>query len=170
MTDVIPTRALGFSIIANLGDDRQLTVQCFSDSEDDLKVIHADVDKAMTVVDRQKAKYKKVEVLKNIDDMEKTLRRQKADLAEAETTYELQQKDRLAAIEAIQNAAQERGRAQPVGAEAQRLAKLREEANKAVEERKLVRQHAATNITRFDEEIAKAKAQVAECDALIDGG
>ena len=162
--------ALGYSITANLGDDRQIVVQCFADSEEELASIHGKIDKAMVVIDRQKAKYKKIEVRKNVDEMEKTLRRLKADLVEAETDWEAQQKDRTAAIEAIQNAAQERGRAQPVGADAQRLSKLREEVKKAVEERKLARQHAATNITRFEEEIIKANAQIAECDALIGGG
>lgn len=167
---IAPGRALGYSITANLGDDRQIVVQCFADNDDPLQVIHGQLDKAMSVVDRQKAKYRKIEVEKSVEEMEKNLRRLKADLSAAETDFELQQKARNAAIAEIQNAAHARGRAAPVGSEAQRLNKLSEEVKRAVEERKFQRQNVATNIKRFEEEIAKAKVQIDECVALIEGG
>lgn len=167
---VAPAPALGYSITANLGDDRQIVTQCFADSEEPLASIHAKVDKAMAIIDRQKAKYRKAELQKNVDEMEATLRRLKTDLAASETDYEHRQKDTAAAIELIQSDAYQRGRAQPVGGDAQRLKALKADQEKAAEERKLARGHAATNITRFEEEIAKHKSQIEECDALIAGG
>jgi predicted nucleic acid-binding Zn-ribbon protein len=179
-----PGRALGYSITANLGDDRQIVVQCFADNDDPLKVIHQQLDKAMAVVDRQKAKYKKIEVEKNVEEMERTLRRLKADLNEAEVAFERKLKeidgqllDVVKARDEAQQRFNESGRAAPVGADKGRIPALKAEGErlngereKALEERKLGREHAATNIKRFEEEIAKARAQIDECVALIEGG
>ena len=58
-----PASALGYSILANLGDEKQLTVQCFVDSEEPLADIHSKLDKAMAIVDRLKAKNRRVDLL-----------------------------------------------------------------------------------------------------------
>lgn len=180
----VPAPALGYSILANLGDEKQITVQCFADSEEDITSIHSKVDKAMAVVDRQKAKYRRADLLKQVDEMETTQRRQKDDLARLESEFEASQEkinDRIAELqkecEDIQAAAYGRGRAGPVGqdkassnAKQREIGQLLEQRNKAAAERAQARENIAVNIGRFDEEIAKAKAKIVECDELIGGG
>lgn len=57
MTAETPTPALGFSIVANLGGDRQATVQFYVGRDDEVRAIHLMTDRVMAVLDRQKAKY-----------------------------------------------------------------------------------------------------------------
>jgi hypothetical protein len=52
-----PATAIGYSIISNLGGERQMTVQCFVAEDEDIEVINRRIDRVLAVVDRQKAKY-----------------------------------------------------------------------------------------------------------------
>lgn len=47
--------AIGYSIIANLGGDRQITVQHFVAAEDDDAKVNAAIDRIMRVINRQQA-------------------------------------------------------------------------------------------------------------------
>jgi chromosome segregation ATPase len=183
--ETVAAPALGYSILANLGDEKQLTVQCFADSEEDIASIHSKVDKAMAVVDRQKAKYKARDLRSEVAKMERTLRQLEDDLARLETDFEANQEaiDRRIAecgegVSKLQSEAHARGRAQPVGADKAAERALRQEAetlneqkNKAIAERAQARANTAVNIGRYREEIDKANEHIAECEALIgDGG
>ena len=175
--------ALGYSILANLGDEKQLTVQCFVDSEAPLASIHTQIDKAMAVIDRQKAKYRKRDLTKELDKMEATLRQLHEDLARLEGEFEKNQKafdeaigGAVKAQSDIVNAAYGRGRSTPVGQDAARVNALKREVEqlneqkaKATAERDQARQNTAVTISRYEEEISRAKEQIAECDELIDG-
>jgi hypothetical protein len=52
-----PATAIGYSIVSNLGGDRQMTVQCFVGEDEAEEVINSRIDKVFKVLDRQKAKY-----------------------------------------------------------------------------------------------------------------
>lgn len=176
--------ALGYSILANLGDEKQLTVQCFVDSEEPLASIHNKIDKAMAVIDRQKAKYRKADCVKELDKMERTNRQLHEDLARLEGEFEKNQTafdDAIARAVKTQNdlneAAYGRGRAGgPVGHEKARVNALKAEVHqlneqkaKAQADRDQARQNIAVSISRYEEEIGKMKEQIAECEAIIGG-
>ena len=182
MTETVE-QALGYSITSNLGDDRQIVLQCFVGEDTPITEIHRRVDKAMAVADRQKAKYSKIELLKDLDKMEKTLRNLKNDMVEAEKNFERSQiefdqklSDCLKSGSDIMADAVESGRTSPVGANAQRhkalnseMHRLNAEKQKSVEERKVIREQMAQGIIRYEEEIAIRRNQIAECDVLIGG-
>jgi hypothetical protein len=65
--------AIGYSIIANLGEKRQMTVQYFVDGDEPLSVIHANVDRTLAVLDRQIARYEIGDLKKELADLQKTL-------------------------------------------------------------------------------------------------
>jgi DNA repair exonuclease SbcCD ATPase subunit len=183
MAEDIAAPALGYSILANLGDEKQLTVQCFVDSEESLPSIHAKLDKAMAVVDRQKAKYRLKDLAKELAETEAALGRQQDDLARIEDQFVAGQEARAEQVrqlaearEEIAKAAYGKGRSGPVGHDKQRsealkkqIEHLREEGNKAEAERAQARQNMAVNIGRFNDHIEKLAKQIDECNALITG-
>lgn len=57
MEGVKAAPAIGYSVVANLGGDRQFTAQCFVDSDETDDNINRAIDKVFRAVDRQKAKY-----------------------------------------------------------------------------------------------------------------
>jgi len=69
--------AIGYSIIATLGDKRQMTVQYFVAGDEPLPLIHANVDRTMAVLDRQIAKYE-------LDGIRQELARATAEYDQAE--------------------------------------------------------------------------------------
>lgn len=176
--------ALGYSILANLGDEKQITVQCFADSEEDLPSIHAKIDKAMAVIDRQKSFYRKRDLVKEVEKMDRTRRQLHEDLARLESDFEKNQEAINSAIAAnvqrtasLLDAANAKGRAKPVGADAAAVNAIRreneqlsEQKAKAAADRQQARDNIAVSIGRYNEEIAKAEEQIAECDAIIGGG
>ena len=54
--------AIGYSVISNLGGDRQLTTQCFVGEDEDDSAVNAKLDRMFGFIDRQKAKYEIVDV------------------------------------------------------------------------------------------------------------
>lgn len=181
----IAAPALGYSILANLGDEKQITVQCFADSEEEMASIHAKIDRAMAVIDRQKAKYRLKDLRKERDEMEATLARHEDDLARLEETFAANQDAIDARItecvrvkQSLYDAAQARGRGKPVGAEGgqvtalgKEIESLKQDKAKATAERGAARDNLAVNVGRFRDAIAKKNEEIAECEALIsDGG
>lgn len=55
--DLKPATAIGYSIVTNMGGDRQMTVQCFVGEDDDDEAINRRIDKVFRICDRQKARY-----------------------------------------------------------------------------------------------------------------
>lgn len=80
--------ALGYSITANLDGSRQIVVQCFTDSDESLEETHAKIDRAMAVVDRQKARYEIVELLKERGELIDQLAQGAEDLAQVDLNFE----------------------------------------------------------------------------------
>lgn len=182
MPETTQAPALGYSIVANLGGDRQMTVQCFADSEEPVASIHAKIDKAMVVIDRQRAKYRLTELVEERHKQAVTLGRAEDDLARVEGEFQTEQaridaqlgylSEQIAEIDKVANARGRTGGA--VGAEKARQKAMREEVKSLVEvkskqqaEREQHRQNVIISIARFKESIEKLDQDLAECKALI---
>lgn len=175
--------AIGYSIIANLGDDRQMTVQCFVAEDEPLGVIAAKVDKVLAVVDRQKARY-------SIRDLQKELVTHEQKLAQFEEDFAKVEAEHIKAQEALREQAQgfhgeredltaaayAKGRQKPVGAEAARyntlgqaLKEIDERLKKNDAERDQHHANLLISIDRFRKAIVDLNGQIAEQQALING-
>lgn len=176
--------AIGYSIVANVGGERQFTAQCFVEQDETDAEINAKVDRINRIIDRMRAIY-------GLEELEAQLSREKLMLFngdqkinEEETRY---QKDVAALNERraelvsqrseLQEAAYERGRKVPVGSEgAQYNAKGQElgEIDKKLKEleqgRKDALMMAAPGREKQLELIAETEAKIAKSKALIDGG
>ena len=182
MSEAAP--ALGFSIVANLGDNRQITCQCFVDVDEDLPVIHARIDKVQSVIDRQRARYEIADITKERETAAKTLQRAKDDLARVEGEFQatMAENDRrlvdiAQSISEINTAAAERGRGSPAGADKSRVATLERERkeiaaikDKNNAERDQYLQNVLVSIERFEEAVADCDRRLEAAHALIGGG
>ena len=79
--------ALGYSIVANLGDNRQITAQCFVAHDEPLSVVNDHIDKVMRVIDRQRATYQIKELQTELDTLVATKTRAEDDLARVEEHF-----------------------------------------------------------------------------------
>ncbi len=174
--------ALGYSIIANLGDNRQMTVQCFVDSDEPLTAMHAKIDKAQAVVDRQRAKYELKDLLEEREKHVRTLNQSEEDVAKLEAEFESGQAradvqigllgEQIAAINKESYARGRQGG--PVGADKARASALAgeqkalmDEKAKQAEERKQALQNYLVSHERFTAAVADYDRKIAEARALI---
>ena len=175
--------ALGYSIVANLGDNRQITAQCFVAHDEPLSVVNDHIDKVMRVIDRQRATYQIKELQTELDTLVATKTRAEDDLARVEehfvadqTRVDVQLQHLANSDKEIREAALARGRGGPVGGEAARAKAIKAEQTELVElkarakaERDQARQNLAISIGRYEENIEASKAKIADCRALIEG-
>lgn len=174
--------ALGYSIVANLGDNRQITAQCFVASDAPLAEINAQIDKVQAVLDRQRAKYSIKDLIEERKQQATTLQRAEDDLARVEGEFKTQQatlNTRLGLlaeeVKQIDDAAYAKGRSGgAVGHEkARRNALVAEQAEiqsameKAREERGQHHHNVVISIARFREAVADSDRRIAEFEALI---
>lgn len=83
-----PAPALGYSVTANLGGDRQLVVQCFVGSDETLSAMHGKFDRAMALIDRQKAKYSIGDLKKERAKLTQELAQGTQDLADVDANFD----------------------------------------------------------------------------------
>lgn len=182
MSEAAP--ALGFSIIANVGDNRQITCQCFVGIEEETPAIHARIDKVQAVIDRQRARYEIKDLLKEREKHAVTLARAEDDFKRVEQTFKDQQDahdrrlmDIAAQIAEIDETASIRGRVSgPQGADKSRKNALiaeRKDIAALKEQQRAERDQHHTNVVisieRFKEALADCDAKIAECRDLIGG-
>lgn len=86
--------ALGFSITANLGDNRQIVVQSFVPLDADARDIDHLLDKVMGRLDRQKARYELDALAEEIETQSQTLRQYEGDKARIDHEHEIAQAQR----------------------------------------------------------------------------
>ncbi len=67
--DLKPGTAIGYSLMCNLGGDRQMTVQCFVDEAEEDDVVNRRIDRVFRVMDRQKAKYDLDKEIKEFEEV-----------------------------------------------------------------------------------------------------
>jgi hypothetical protein len=183
-----PQTAIGYSIIANLGDDRQITVQHFIGDDQDDAAVNATMDRIMGFIDRQKAIRKIPELRAEKRQVEGQMVQMERDLVAVEADYKAASDARDAQIINLRGKAKaehdagyaehantgRRGAYKPVGQRAATIdrieadvQKLVEEAVKQAGEREVALQNLNANtemrrvrIAQIDEEIAELEAKV----------
>jgi DNA invertase Pin-like site-specific DNA recombinase len=180
--------AFGYSIVANLGGDRQMTVQCFVAEDEADAEVHAKIDRAFRVVDRQKARYELVDLREELHKVSETLAQFREDKAriDHQIDVKLAQLDVQAATAnddykermnegAAKHAARGRvGDYQPTGAERANLDRITASVAQIAAEKAKIEaertQHAESvmiSIKRHEEACATLSAKIAEREALL---
>ena len=162
--------ALGFSLVANLGDNRQITCQCFVDVTEPLPVIDARIDLVQAVIDRQQAKYQIKDWKADLEKHQIAYQRMQDDLAAAELRHK-QETDTLGAR--LLELGEQLATTGLVSAAQRNALKQEQKAVKAkLDEKAAERQAHISNVLvskeRFEEEIDRLKAKIAEAQALIE--
>lgn len=101
MQDQTKAPAIGMSLVANIGGDRQITLQTFYERDEPVEAVNALVDRMQAVTDRQEAKYKLVAVLDNLKQHVKTLERLEEDLATVDAKHDQKQAERRLQLDEI---------------------------------------------------------------------
>lgn len=184
MSEAKPAPAIGYSIVANLGGDRQITVQCFVGEDESLTAINERIDRVLTVVDRQKARYEVETIVADIAKHRQTLLQGEEDLARQDEAYEAAQaslKERAGllhgSIKDIEASAHANGRGGPAGAAKAQAANAHAEIKtiagemmKNTAERDQYRSNAVVSLERFRQAIVDGEARLSKAEALIAGG
>lgn len=186
----IPAPALGYSVVANLDGNRQLTMQCFVGEDEPNEVVNAKLDRAFAVIDRQKARYDIVSENEEMSKERGILAQLEEDLArvDAEFTktqaelhaqaqeFEAQRSKAIEAGYAEHTASGRRGDYQPRGQTQQtvnavnaadRNVKAALEKNEA--ERDQHRQGVMISIERYKKAIDERTGRLASLQELLDG-
>lgn len=180
--------AIGYSIVANLGGDRQITIQCFVGEDEADDAVNARMDRAFRVVDRQKAKYELVDLRDELIKKQETLAQFHEDKARIDHDIDV----KLAMLDvqvgvgndtltAMNNDAYEahvktgrQGEFRAAGATKanmervkQGLAQIQEQRDKIVAERNQHHESVMISITRYEAAIAADEAKIAAREALL---
>jgi hypothetical protein len=164
--------ALGFSVIANLGDNRQLTCQCFVDVDAPLSDINGRIDKVQAVINRQQAVYKIKDFQLEHEKHRKAYTRLQDDLAAAELRYE---QDRTAENVRLIEIGQELATGEVIKASVRNAREMEKKQivakrDAATAERAQYIGDVLTSKERFEGELEALTAKITECEALIAAG
>jgi len=182
-TETKAAPAIGYSIVANLGDDRQMTIQCFVGEDEKLADTHERIDRVLSIVDRQKARYSLKELHKDRAKQAQTLAQGEEDFARieldhdtAKSSFAIRQKEIAEERESIHASAHAAGRGKPVGAAASRdaalgreLKEIEQSLEKNEAERNQYRANVLISIERFRQAVEALDARIAEAEATIRG-
>lgn len=91
MEEVKTAPAIGYSMIANLPGDRQVTVQCFVAHDEPDDVVNARFDRIFRFIDRQKARYELQDFEEELPKLRETLAQFEEDFAAVDARFEKQQ-------------------------------------------------------------------------------
>lgn len=181
--------AIGYSIIANLGGEKQITLQHFVDQDEPVDKINARLDMIVGLIDRQKARTDLPVQREELADHERTLAqfredkaRLDADHAAAQARRDLQMATLSRKIALLTNEGAEQhvasGRQaayKPVGQvkvniDRQRagIAAIEAEKETAEAECKQAHQNFDISVERYEGEIARRKIKIAELEARIE--
>ena len=185
-----PAAAIGYSVVANLGGDRQLTCQCFVGEDESDATVNGKLDRIFAVMDRQRARYEINDVNEDLAKHRETLAQLEADLARIDTDFARAQASldvQLGEIRSQAEAAQQegydthastgrRGDYKPAGitlATIQRAAsaerQVTDEKAKNAAERDQHRANALITVDRYKKAIVEREAKVAALLALTGG-
>ena len=188
MSEASTAPALGYSIVANLGGDRQITVQCFVGSDEPLASINKKIDRALAVVDRQKARYELDDLHEERHKTAQTLAQFEEDLARLDLDFEASQdslRKQITEVLALSNAEFDKGYAEhiasgrrgdykPIGATKQAIAasemqkrQIEEAMHKNASERDQALQQTTISVQRFKQALATLEAKIAEREAKL---
>lgn len=183
-----PAPAIGYSVVANLAGDRQVTAQCFVAEDETEAAINAKFDRVFRVIDRQKSRYELVDIRKELHKLRETLAQFEEDLGRADLEFDKAQasldeqaktltEDRQ---EAFQTGYDEhvnsgrRGEYQPKGTTLATmrthdvaLSQVKDQKEKNEAERNQHRQQILISVERYKKAIASAEADIAERESLF---
>ena len=187
---VNPAPALGYSITANLGGNTQIVVQCFAGEDEPDAIVNGKIDRVMRVIDRQRAKYEIIDLRSELDTLTLNVARARENLAiiDRDTEKRLAQFDvqiletqrsKQATLDkwyAHQRGTGRSGTGQPGGSTKSSL-DGHEAAIKSYQEQKesLKAEQAKgraefdANLPRFNQEVERIQAKIAEKEALLNG-
>lgn len=186
----VAAQAIGYSILCQLDGNRQFTAQCFVSEDESDDVVNRRVDRIMRVVDRQRARYEIADLRRELDDHRTALKRGQDNQAkldaehekalatldvEAETVSSERAVKHNAAVDAHRISGR-RGEFKLVGGDKQAdqafkaaLDQIAARRLMLINEHKANRDNIEVQWMRFEEEIAKREARIAECKELIGG-
>lgn len=183
------TPAIGYSILANLGGEKQITFQHFVSEDEDDAEVNARLDRIIALIDRQKARVDLPILREELADHERTLAQFMEDKARLDVDHKAAQARRdlqIATlgkeIEKLHNAGAEQHSAtgrqaayKPVGQvkvniDRQRagIAAIEQEKEAAEAERTQAHQNMSISVTRYEGEIERRKAKIAELETRIE--
>lgn len=180
--------AIGYSIIANLPGDRQVTVQCFVAEDETTAEVNQRLDRAFGFLDRQKARYEIPELKAKIEEQEATLAQMERDLAAADEQFEKAQaeidvgaetatKERAAFLQRgydDHTARGARGAYEPRGGDKAKVGQwdaiisdYAAQKEKNLAEREQFRNNIVVGKRRYETAIARDKEKLAEKEAVL---
>lgn len=180
--------AIGYSIAANIGDRRQLTVQCFVHEDEPDDVINGKLDRIMRVIDRQQAYYDLEAEMEGFDKVGNTLQHnlEALPIAESNTKKEIAELGiKLSEFEVALAAERQegysewskkggRGTYEPKGFRLNKINALEAQIKTikdAIEAKPKDdaqhRQEVAKNIAHFQQDLKKRRARVNELRAML---
>ena len=184
MSEAKPTPAIGYSILANIGDDRQVTFQHFVGEDESDEAANAAIDRIMRIIDRQKAIRRIPDLVKERNQVEGQLTQFARDLAAVEADYAAREEARKKLILELQVKRKEtydagyaehatsgrRGSYEPAGRRASMISTLDTDISKQLEEalhEANAREQATQGLNANNEMRRVRLAQIAEeIDAL----
>ncbi len=173
--------AIGYSIVCNLGGDRQMTVQCFVEEDEADEIINTRIDKVFRVLDRKKAQYDLSKLETEFEEVGRHLRNFLNAIPVAEKTAQHQEalltvrlnEQRLAREEVYQrgyaahNTAGRRGAFTPTGALKGQLGGMDIEIKKTEDALKALpndtaqhRSQVAENVRKYQDDLAKRRVAI----------
>lgn len=182
--------AIGYSIVANLDGKRQITAQYFVAGDEDMVTIHANVDRVLSIVDRQIARYEIEEIREEASKQRNTLAQAEEDLARIDHDFDTKQAAFNVQIETLNEDYKKMyesdyetwmkkgysGTYEPKGHAATNLSRIKGAVSQVVKERDALqaerdqhRENVMISIRRFKVAVAEADARVARLEALIAG-
>lgn len=93
-----PAAAIGYSIAAQLADDRHITLQHFVAQEDDDAAVNAAMDRMVRMIDRLKAIHKIPTLVEEQDRLRGQISLGEADAEKLDVEYQAREKEREAAL------------------------------------------------------------------------
>jgi hypothetical protein len=191
MDEPIKVPAIGYSVLANLGDEKQITFQHFVAADDSDATVNACLDRIVGLIDRQKARIQLPTLRDELAEHERTLAQFVEDKARLDIEFNAAQARRdiqivtlNKTVDTITNDAAEQHAAtgrqaayKPTGVvktniERQKagIAAIEQEKVTAVAERDQAHAHFDVSVKRYEGEIERRKAKIAELVERIEGG
>lgn len=182
--------AIGYSVSANIGGDRQIVFQSFVALDDPDDKVNATLDRIMRFVDRQKAKADLPALREELEKLHTTLQRYRDDKAAVDAQFARDQAMRDLEIKTLQQQKADtlsegatafrtsgrQGEYKPSGQTAANVKRAETQIEtviaakaQAAAEREVALQNLGTSEARYAEEIAKLEAKIADLQGTLKG-
>jgi hypothetical protein len=181
MSELKQTQAIGYSIAAQLADDRHITFQHFVGQDDDNAAVNATIDRIMGFIDRQQKRFKLPKLREEKAQLEGVIAQAEKDLAQVEAEFEAEEQLRGETIGKLQahrdavhkagyaehTASGRRGAYEAKGHRKVEIDRAEAEIGKLVEAAVTRANERAVAVQNLNENNAKRKMRIAAIDAEI---